>query len=82
MGGSPLASASVDQVDLSYTATRSTFTFDVGDKVQMTVTFLSPVYPDDLVKKSLQSSYVHISVVAKDGAAHRVSVYMDISGGM
>lgn len=71
----------VTQTAFTYTSTRSTFSFTIAGKVQLDVTFLSPVYPDDFVKKSLQYSYVDTRVYAIDGATHSVSIYMDISGG-
>ncbi|KAJ9156616.1 Glutaminase-like protein [Pleurostoma richardsiae] len=70
----------VNQTAFEYTATRSIFTFDVEGKVAMTVTFLSPVYPDDLVQQSLQFSYANVEVRAIDGGTHNVQVYMDITG--
>ncbi|KAH8892980.1 DUF1793-domain-containing protein [Thozetella sp. PMI_491] len=79
MGGAP-GPALVTQTSFEYTATRSIFKFNVANKVEMTATFLSPVYPDDLVKKSLQASYVEVSVVTTDGGSHNVSVYMDVTG--
>jgi hypothetical protein len=80
--GQEAGPALVDQVALEYTSTKSIFTFDVAGKVTMTVTFLSPVYPGDLLRQSLQFSYIDIKVQSADGAAHNVSVYMDTSGGM
>lgn len=82
MGGALNSPYKVIQTAFTYTSTRSIFTFDVVGKVNMTATFLTPVYPNDLVKKSLQHSYVDVSVVATDGQTHNVSVYMDISAGM
>ncbi|KAJ9130367.1 Glutaminase A [Pleurostoma richardsiae] len=79
MGAAP-GPSTVTQTAFQYTSTRSIFTFDVAGKVTMTVTFLSPVYPNDFVKKSLQYSYVDVSVVSADGSSHSVSVYMDMSG--
>lgn len=80
MGGAP-GPANVKQVCLEYTSTKSIFTFDVDGKVTLTVTFLSPVYPDDMARQSLQFSYVSVKAQASDGQAHRVQVYMDVSGG-
>ncbi|TPX12214.1 uncharacterized protein E0L32_007100 [Thyridium curvatum] len=70
----------VSQTSFQYTSTKSIFTFDVGGKITMTVTFMSPVYPDDLVKQSLQFSYIDVKVKSADGSSHKVQVYMDISG--
>jgi hypothetical protein len=80
MGAAP-GPPTVNQVSLQYTSTRSIFTFDVGGKVSMTVTFFSPIYPNDLGKQSQQFSYVDVQVRSSDSGHHRVQVYMDISGG-
>jgi hypothetical protein len=81
MGGAP-GPAHVNQSSLEYTSTRSIFTFDVGGKVTMTVTFLSPVYPDDMARQSQQFSYISVKTRSSDGAPHNVQVYMDVSGGI
>jgi len=70
-----------NQQTLEYTSTKSIFTFDVGGKITLTVTFLSPVYPNDLARQSQQFSYVTTSAKASDGNEHDVFVYMDVSGG-
>lgn len=68
------------QTSLEYTSTKSIFTFDISGKVILTVTFFSPVYPDDLARQSLQFSY--ISIKAKSyGGSHKVQIYLDVSGG-
>ncbi|KAK4191152.1 hypothetical protein QBC35DRAFT_36876 [Podospora australis] len=69
----------VTQVSLEYTSTKSIFTFDVSGKVNLTVTFLSPVYPDDMDRQSLQFSYVSVKAKSCDGGSHNVKVYMDVS---
>ncbi len=71
----------VNQLSLEYTSTKSIFTFDVAGKVLMTVTFLSPVYPDDLARQSQQFSYISAKAKSADGAPHKVQIYMDVSGG-
>ena len=80
MGGAP-GPAPVNQVSLEYTSTKSIFTFDVDGKVTLTVTFLSPVYPDDMARQSQQFSYISTPAKSADGASHKVKVYMDVSGG-
>jgi hypothetical protein len=74
-GGVPLAT----QTALALTATRSTYTLTAAG-VTLTVTFFSPVDPQDLRRQSVPMSYVLVSARAADGGAHRVSVYLDISG--
>jgi hypothetical protein len=80
MGGAP-GPPLANQVSLEYTSTRSIFTFDVAGKVTMTVTFLSPVYPDDMARQSQQFSYISVKARSSDGVPHNVQVYMDVSGG-
>lgn len=76
-GGKPL----VKQVSLEYTSTRSIFTFDVEGKVELIVTFLSPVFLNDFTRQSQQFSYISTRVKSTDGSQHSVQVYMDVSGG-
>ncbi|KAA8575420.1 hypothetical protein EYC84_004586 [Monilinia fructicola] len=68
-----------NQTSFEYTSTKSIFTFDVGGKINLTATFLSPLTPHDLKRQSLTMSYLHVNVVSTDGASHDVSIYTDIS---
>lgn len=79
--GDPGQGTAVDQKEFSYTSTRSNFVMSAGGKVQMNITFLSPVTPNDLKRQSLPFSYVNIDVMSLDGANHDVSVYSDVSSG-
>ncbi|THG97612.1 hypothetical protein EW026_g4419 [Hermanssonia centrifuga] len=47
--------------------------------VDLTVNFLSPVEPTDLVKQSLPFSYFVLSAAPNDGKSHSVQIYSDIS---
>jgi len=80
MGGAP-GPSHVKQLSLEYTSTMSIFTFDIAGKVLMTVTFLSPVYPDDMGRQSQQFSYIVAKARSSDGSQHHVQIYMDVSGG-
>lgn len=71
----------VNETSATYTSTQTVFTFDVEGKITLTATFLSPVHPNDLLKQSLQYSYVDVTAVSADGDSHSVQVYMDCSGG-
>jgi hypothetical protein len=73
--------ASAEQLSFNYTSTRSIFKFNVGDAVDLTVTFLSPIFPNDLQKQSLVFSYLDVEVSAVDGKSHEVQIYSDISAG-
>ncbi|KAF5868871.1 putative glutaminase protein [Botrytis fragariae] len=70
---------SAEQTSFEYTSTKSIFTFDVGGKINLTATFLSPLNPKDLKQQSLTMAYLHVDVVSTDGKTHDVSVYADIS---
>lgn len=47
---------------------------------QVTVAFLSPVTPRDLVRQTLPYSYMEVSVTPNDAATHSVQLYTDITG--
>lgn len=80
--GDPLDVGSyVNQTSFEYTSTKSIFTLDVEGKVELTVTFLSPVVPDDLMRSSLPQSYMEVDVHSKDENEHAVQLYTDISAG-
>lgn len=80
--GIPGTSQNVNQTSFSYTSTQSTFIMDVGGVVQMNITFLSPITPNDLMRLSLPFSYVNVAVSSTDGNSHNVQLYADISAGM
>lgn len=71
----------VNQRAFVYTSTKSMFTMDVSGKVQMVITFLSPVTPEDFIRQSLPMSYLQVSVISIDGKKHSVQLYSDISAG-
>lgn len=68
----------VNQTSFEYTSTKSIFTSTAGP-VQLVVTFLSGVTPDDLLRSSLPYTYMNVDVQSTDDAAHEVQLYTDIS---
>jgi len=80
--GIPGAPQNVNQTSFSYTSTKSTFVMDVGGFVQMTITFFSPITPNDLQRQSLPLSYLSVRVQSTDGNSHNVKLYADISAGL
>ncbi|KAF8974432.1 DUF1793-domain-containing protein [Flammula alnicola] len=66
------------QKSSTFTSTQSTFVLSTGP-VDLTVTFLSPVEPTDLVKQSIPFAYMTVSAASTDGSSHSVQVYSDIS---
>ena len=71
----------VTQTAFEYTSTRSIFTMNVGGKVEMNITFLSPITPSDPQRQSLIFTYLDVGVQSLDGAEHDVQIYTDISAG-
>lgn len=72
----------VDQTAFEYTSTKSIFTMNVQDSVEMNITFMSPITPNDLKRQSLVFSYLNVEVSSLDGKDHDVQVYADISAGL
>lgn len=71
----------VNQTGFEYTSTKTIFTMNVLDKVEMNITFMSPITPTDLMRQSLVFSYLNVDVSSLDGSEHNVQVYADISAG-
>ncbi|KAJ5118919.1 hypothetical protein N7448_010627 [Penicillium atrosanguineum] len=69
----------VNQTGFEYTSTKTIFTMNVLDKVEMNITFMSPITPTDLRRQSLVFSYLNVEVSSLDGSEHDVQVYADIS---
>jgi hypothetical protein len=71
-----------NQTSAEYTATSSIFTIRADNKVEVKVTFLSPITPKDFKRQSLVFSYMQVEVSSIDGSDHQVQIYTDISAGM
>lgn len=74
-------STTVNQTAFEYTSTKSIFTMNILDKVEMNITFMSPITPTDYKRQSLVFSYLNVDVSSLDGKRHNVQVYADISAG-
>ncbi|CAO2655195.1 Nn.00g102590.m01.CDS01 [Neocucurbitaria sp. VM-36] len=77
--GAPKDLETANQTSFEYTSTRSTFTIAADDKVEVKVTFLSPLTPNDLKRQSLIFSYMNVEVTSLDSSEHNVQIYTDIS---
>ena len=64
------------QTDLQLTPTRTTYTME-GGGVQVKLTFLSPLLPDDVEVLARPVTYVAWEVVSQDDKKHNVSLYFD-----
>ncbi|KAM5545433.1 hypothetical protein V8D89_000471 [Ganoderma adspersum] len=79
LGNDPAASnTSAKVTNIQISPTRSIFVMEAGP-MNVTVTFLSPVEPDDWVKQSIPFSYVSVEAQSFDGNSYPVQMYSDIS---
>jgi hypothetical protein len=74
-------SKTVEQTAFEYTSTKSIFTMKVENKLEMNITFMSPITPSDIKRQSLIFSYLDVEVSSLDGQEHAVQIYADISAG-
>ena len=59
---------------------RATIYTFAGAGISLTVTFSSPVFPDDLETFALPISYIEFAVTATDGTDHSIDLYFDMTG--
>ncbi|KAK0213361.1 hypothetical protein DFS33DRAFT_1377847 [Desarmillaria ectypa] len=64
---------------VSLTPTRTILGIQAGP-MDVNVTFLSPIEPNDLVQQSFPFTYLYVDAVATDGQQHDVQFYTDITG--
>jgi hypothetical protein len=76
MGDSPSEIPAAKQTLLTVLPTRTIYEFEEGG-VKVSLAFLSPRLPDDLMVCSRPITYVTWSAQATDGKPHDVSVYLD-----
>lgn len=79
MGGAEFLAQAAEQHALTVTATRTCYRFRAG-AVDLTVTFTTPLLPDDLELLSRPVTYLSVAAEALDAHPHRVSVYVDMTG--
>ena len=76
MGDKPGNVEAMEQTNLLVWPTRTVYTFeDAG--VRLTLTFMTPLLPDDLDVASRPVTYVTWAAESTDGSEHDVSVYFD-----
>ncbi|KZT10711.1 uncharacterized protein LAESUDRAFT_643898 [Laetiporus sulphureus 93-53] len=60
------------------TPTRTIYSVQAG-RMDLTITFLTPIEPSDWVQQSIPFSYLVLEAQSNDGEVHEVQVYSDIS---
>ncbi len=78
MGTTPATVPALPQTDLEVTPTRTIYTF-AGAGVKVTLTFMTPALPDDLMIYSRPVTYVTWDAQTTDGKTHKVESYFDAS---
>ena len=79
MGQSPQTLAAMEQVSLQVLPTRSIYQF-AGHGVDVTLTFMTPALPEDMMILSRPTTYVELDVKANDNKSHEVEFYFDAGG--
>jgi hypothetical protein len=77
LGTYPQDVPAMAQMSLEVTPTRTIYQFEASG-VHLSLTFLSPLLPDDLDILSRPVTYITWEAKATDGAAHEVSVYLHV----
>ncbi|EPS95242.1 hypothetical protein FOMPIDRAFT_1054402 [Fomitopsis schrenkii] len=67
-------------IETELTITRTIQVIQAGLEMNVTVTFLSPIDPSDLLRQSLPFSYIAVEFESTDGRSHDIQLYADISG--
>jgi hypothetical protein len=79
MGAGPETSQPMTQTSLEVLPTRTIYQFESAG-VRLTLTFLSPLLPNDLELVSRPISYITWSVQSIDDKPHTVQIYLDATG--
>lgn len=69
----------MEQKSLTVTPTRTIYTFETGG-IGITLTFMSPLLPDDLDVLTRPVTYLTWDVQSLDGKEHDVQLYLEASG--
>lgn len=69
----------MDQISLSVSALSTEYIFEKSG-AELTVTFTSPILPDDFDMISRPLTYVRYEIRSVDGATHKIKIYTDITG--
>lgn len=69
------------QVSLELTALHTRYKFDAAG-VELSVTFFTPSFPEDLDVLSRPITYLSWSAIATDGHVHDVSLFLDVDPGI
>jgi hypothetical protein len=80
-GARPANVPALEQTNLEVLPTRTIYTF-AGEGVRLTLTFMTPMLPDDLDVLSRPLTYVTWQAVSTDGKPHQVSAMLAVGADM
>jgi hypothetical protein len=69
----------LEQVSVVVFPTRTVYTFR-SPEVELVLTFLTPMLPEDLDVFSWPVTYVEFAISSRDGRAHDTAIYFDLAG--
>ena len=79
MGGGEFLARAAEQASLTVTATQTTYVFRCA-AIELTLTFSTPLLPDDLDLLSRPVTYLSFSARSLDARQHDVAAYIDMTG--
>ena len=71
----------LEEVSREITPTRTIIALRCPE-IELTLTFLTPAFPDDLAMMSRPVTYLEWSLKSRDAATHEVSIYLDADGSL
>jgi hypothetical protein len=79
MGASPTNVPALNQTSLEVLPTRTIYQFE-GGGIALSLTFLTPMLPDDIDILSRPVTYLTYGLFSTDGKTHSVQIYFDAAG--
>jgi hypothetical protein len=79
LGDAPADIPAMPQTSVSVLPTRTIYKF-AGAGIDLVLTFMTPVLPDDLMVLARPLTYLSWEVQSSDGGSHEVEVYFDATG--
>ncbi|HVC47105.1 MAG TPA: DUF4965 domain-containing protein [Terracidiphilus sp.] len=67
------------EVHRAMTPTRTLVTLE-NDQIELTLCFFTPAFPEDMAVMARPVTYLTWTVRSRDGAAHNVTLYLDVDG--
>jgi hypothetical protein len=71
----------LDEIHRQITPTRTVVTMQ-SPEIELELTFLTPAFPDDMRIMSRPVTYLTWEIKSRDGASHKVSIYLDADGAL